>query len=71
MRVRFDPGGGVEGMPRVVRVPGRTAANAALAGKLVGSVRRAVIRCSPLKLPSELYAAWADVELNFDPRDIS
>lgn len=71
MRVRFDPDGKVRGQPDIVSIAGRTAVNTAYVAALTGSVRRAVLRCSPLSLPSELYAAWADVELNFDPRDVS
>jgi hypothetical protein len=71
MRIRLDRAGGVLGTPAVSRVTGRTSANEAYANALSGSVRRAVLRCAPLKLPAELYDAWADVELNFDPKDVS
>jgi len=71
MRISLDRRGAVTGTPRVARLTGRTAANAAYANALSGSVRRAVLRCSPLKLPAELYDAWSNVELNFDPRDVS
>jgi len=27
-----------------------------------------VLRCSPLKLPPELYEHWKDIEFNFDDR---
>jgi len=71
MRIRLDRAGGVLGTPAVSRVTGRTSDNDAYANALSGSVRRAVLRCAPLKLPAELYDAWADVELNFDPKDVS
>lgn len=71
MRIRLDRVGGVMGVPAVSRMTGRTAANEAYANALSSSVRRAVLRCAPLKLPPELYDAWADVELNFDPKDVS
>lgn len=71
MRISLDRNGAVTGSPSVSRLTGRTAANAAYANALSGSVRRAVLRCSPLKLPAEFYAAWSNVELNFDPKDVS
>lgn len=71
IHIRLDRQGTLASPPSVVRVTGQTAANAAYANALAGSVRRAVQRCMPLRLPSELYDAWADVELNFDPRDVS
>lgn len=70
LRIRLDRAGAVAGSPRVSRINGRTKTNEAYANALAGSVRRAVLRCSPLKLPPELYDAWANVELNFDPKDI-
>jgi hypothetical protein len=33
------------------------------------SARRAVDRCSPLNLPSDRYAAWRDIMMNFYPED--
>lgn len=71
MRIRLGRDGGVIGTPALSRIGGQTAANGAYANALAGSVRRAILRCAPLRLPPELYDAWADVELNFDPRDIS
>lgn len=71
MRINLDRGGTVIGIPSVSRQTGRTATNTAYANALSGSVRRAVLRCSPLKLPAELYDAWSSVELNFDPKDVS
>lgn len=71
MRIRLDRAGAVTGTPAISRINGRTATNAAYANALAGSVRRAVLRCSPLELPSELYDAWANIELNFDPKDVT
>ncbi|MBB3862480.1 hypothetical protein GGQ88_003781 [Novosphingobium hassiacum] len=70
MRIKLGRDGAVAGAPVVSHVSGQTAANGAYANAVTGSVRRAILRCSPLKLPSELYEAWADVEINFDPRDV-
>lgn len=67
-RIRLNRDGSVQGDPVVSASKGE---NVAYARSLAGSVRRAVLRCAPLKLPAELYDAWSDVELNFDPRDVS
>jgi hypothetical protein len=37
---------------------------------LANSGRRAIVLCAPLELPAELYDAWAEVEVEFDPRDL-
>ncbi len=70
LRIQLDREGQVVGLPVVVRVAGQNGQNGAYANALAGSVRRAAIRCAPIKLPAELYDAWANVELNFDPRDV-
>ena len=71
MHIRLDRSGGVIGTPDVASIKGMTAANGAYSKSLAGSVRRAIGRCSPLHLPPELYDAWSDVELNFDPKDLT
>lgn len=71
MRIQLNRAGAVQGSPAIIAIKGQTAANAAYARALGSSVRRAVLRCSPLRLPAELFDAWSDVELNFDPRDVS
>lgn len=68
--IKLDRAGRLIGEPSGIALTGQTGTNAAYARGLSASVVRAVKRCTPLKLPSELYAAWAEIELNFDPRDI-
>ena len=34
------------------------------------AARRAVLRCQPYSLPPEKYAAWKEVRVNFDPREL-
>ena len=70
LRIRLDRSGRLSGEPFGIVVTGQTGSNSAYARGLASSVVRAVKRCTPLDLPSELYAAWAEIELNFDPRDI-
>lgn len=70
MRIQLARNGTTSGTPELIAARGASKANPAYVRNLAASVRRAVARCSPLKLPPELYDAWSDVELNFDPRDI-
>ena len=70
LRIQLERSGQVNGTPSVSGVTGGTPQNQAYVTALAGSVRRAVLRCAPLQLPAELYDAWSDVELNFDPRDV-
>ncbi len=70
LRIQLEPTGQVSSAPSVSAVTGAAANNQAYVTAMIGSVRRAVLRCAPLKLPSDLYDAWSDVELNFDPRDL-
>lgn len=71
LRIRLDQRGTLAGPPVISAITGQTAGNFAYANALAGTVRRAAMRCSPLRLPPELYEAWADIELNFDPKDIT
>ncbi|WP_152045125.1 hypothetical protein [Aureimonas psammosilenae] len=66
IRVRFTPSGEVEGMPEITQGGGsgsqRIAAEAAV---------RAIRRCAPFNLPSEMYAGgWEVTNLNFDPSEM-
>lgn len=57
--------GELNGLPRVINSSGNQAFQAAS-----DSAVRAVRRCAPYSLPFEKYAAWQDVIVNFDPRDM-
>lgn len=70
MRIKLDRQGALAEPPSVTSILGETPRNAPYSRALAGSVRRAVVRCAPLRLPPELYDAWSDIELNFDPRDL-
>lgn len=69
-RIKLARSGALVGEPAASLAKSPPEANAAYGRALAASVRRAVIRCAPLRLPPELYEAWSDVELNFDPKDI-
>lgn len=68
LRIRLNRDGSIAAPPELVSQTGATAENAAYARAFVDSARRAVLRCTPLSLPPDLYGLWRDFELNFDPR---
>lgn len=68
LRIRLNRDGTIAAPPELVSQTGATPGNAAYARAFVESARRAVLRCTPLALPPDLYAWWRDFELNFDPR---
>lgn len=70
LRFRLDRDGRVVGQPVRSGVTGQSQVSTAYINLLTNSGRRAVLMCSPLRLPPELYEAWADVEVEFDPRDL-
>lgn len=70
LRFRLDRDGRVVGQPVQSGVTGQTEANAAYINLLTNSGRRAILMCAPLELPPELFEAWAQVEVEFNPRDL-
>jgi hypothetical protein len=66
IRIRLSRSGELEGNPEVVAGGGASMAERAAAD----AARRAVLRCQPYNAPAEKYEAWADVQFNFDPRDM-
>jgi hypothetical protein len=67
LRFRLDREGNVVGRPSV---SGSTGGESSYMNLLANSGRRAIVLCAPLELPAELYDAWAEVEVEFDPRDL-
>ncbi|WP_252258814.1 TonB C-terminal domain-containing protein [Erythrobacter aurantius] len=70
LRVRLDRQGGIVGQPIQSAVVGQNDENASYVTLLINSGRRAIMLCAPLDLPPELYDAWAEVEVEFDPRNL-
>jgi outer membrane biosynthesis protein TonB len=68
LRIRLNRDGTVAAPPEFVSQTGATAGNQAYARAFVETARRAVLRCSPLQLPADLFSYWREFELNFDPR---
>ena len=69
--VQYSRDGRVIGLPVAGTPTGSTAANADYARAFAETARRAVLRCQPLKLPAELYDLWGNVEINFDPEEMT
>lgn len=68
LRVRYAADGTLSGLPTILSQSGVTPANEAYSGLMGEAAVLAVIRCSPLKLPPELYArGWDEFELTFSP----
>jgi hypothetical protein len=66
IRVTYRIDGGLAQMPVVVSQSGVTPANQPYAGKMAEAAGMAVIRCSPVTLPPELYErGWKVVDLTF------
>jgi len=71
VRVQYGRDGRVIGIPQPDTPTGTTAANADYARAFAETARRAVLRCQPLKLPAEMYDLWGNVEINFDPEEMT
>lgn len=69
LHVRFAPDGTLATLPEIVAQSGVTPANQAYAGPMGEAAILSVIRCVPLKLPAEAYAAgWQEFDLTFSPK---
>jgi hypothetical protein len=71
MRLRFNQDGSVDGRPSVTAHEGVTGTNQGYVRQMDDAAIRAVLRCSPLKLPPELYeGGWEDIEFAFYPQSM-
>ncbi|ODU22233.1 MAG: hypothetical protein ABS87_02465 [Sphingomonas sp. SCN 67-18] len=72
LRLRYRKDGSVAVAPEVVEQTGVTGGNSSYARQMAEIARRAVLRCSPVSLPAELYeGGWDDFELRFIPGQLS
>jgi len=72
LRLRYNADGSVAVAPALVEQTGVTAANRSYAKQIADAARRAVMRCSPVRLPEEIYAGgWDDFELRFVPNELN
>jgi hypothetical protein len=67
----FTREGRLIGVPSVVSQTGVTAGNSDYARAFAETARRALLRCSPLKLPVELYESWKSAIIVFDPESMT
>jgi hypothetical protein len=68
LRLRYNKDGSVAGNPQLVEQTGISDGNRAYAQQIAEVARRAVLRCSPVHLPAELYeGGWDDLNFRFTP----
>ena len=68
LRVRYRPDGGLADVPQVVWQGGVTPANQAYAAEMAKAAGLAVMRCTPVNLPPELYSkGWDVLDFTFSP----
>lgn len=68
LRVRYAPDGTLAELPTVLDQGGVTPDNARYADDMAEAAVTAVLRCTPLTLPAELYrGGWDEFELTFSP----
>jgi hypothetical protein len=68
VRVRFQPDGTLANLPVVIAQSGVTPDNQPYAGKMAEAAGLAVVRCTPIKLPPELYdRGWSELDFTFSP----
>lgn len=68
LKVRYAPDGSVAGLPEVLWQSGVTPSNRLFAEAMAVAAIASVVRCSPLRLPPELYRiGWNQFELTFSP----
>jgi outer membrane biosynthesis protein TonB len=71
LNLRFNADGSVSGQPQLVEQTGVNGTNQQYARQMADVGRRAVQRCSPLKLPAELYeGGWEDFNFRFKPGEL-
>lgn len=72
LRVRYGPDGMLIGIPELVEQRGVTPGNQLYAQRMTEAATLAVIRCTPVKLPPDLYpGGWDDILLTFSPRAVA
>jgi TonB C terminal len=71
IRVTLRQDGSVASVPELVGHSGVKSENTAIAQALADSARRAILRCAPYVLPEEQHRLWRDLELRFDPSQMS
>jgi len=72
LRVRYGIDGMLIGLPEPVDQRGVTPGNQLYARQMTEAAMLAVIRCTPLVLPPDLYrGGWNDFELTFSPRAVA
>ncbi|MES2906155.1 MAG: cell envelope integrity protein TolA [Pseudomonadota bacterium] len=64
VKISVNSDGSLNGQPRITNSDSDPAFSAAS-----GAATRAIVRCSPLKLPAEMYEDWKDITFSFKVND--
>ena len=70
IRIYLLPNGALARAPEIVDSTRMYAPGQEFFRVAAESARRAIQRCSPLKLPADTYDIWRETELIFDPKDM-
>jgi hypothetical protein len=72
LRVRLTPEGTLAGLPMLLNQSGVTPTNRPHAAPMAEAAIEAVMRCTPLDLPADLYAGgWREFDLTFSPLGVA
>lgn len=72
LRVRYGADGALLGQPELVRQSGVDPDNSAFASQMAAAAATAVMRCTPLSLPSDYHEnGWDEFELTFSPKGLA
>lgn len=68
LRIRIDPDGSIAGLPAIVSQDGVDASNRAYAERMAAAAIESVLRCAPLRLPTEVHRGlYVTIDLTFSP----
>ena len=70
IRIFLNPDGSLQGVPQVIEAARMKRAGEEFFRTLAESALRAVHKCNPLRLPSDDYEKWQEIELTFNPREM-
>ena len=70
IRIFLNPDGSLQGVPQVIEAARMNRAGEEFFRTLAESALRAVHKCNPLRLPSDDYEKWQEIELTFNPREM-
>lgn len=68
LRIRVNPEGAISGLPAIISQDGVDPTNQAYAARMAAAAIEAVLRCAPLRLPTEAHRGGGlTIDLTFSP----